>query len=570
MLNIEQKVDSAEKRALIEGKPTENYFQANEFNAMVNAINANIQDLLNQGASIDDIYTKLPTGLFRSVATPSSTPTGTGEAFWFATQPGTYTNYGGVVVNANSYALIGRDASGNFSISQTAFTDFSTTNSYNVLKSADFLIQKNRNYITNNKFKIVPLSLQRVQNTLDHKTAETWYRWDSDKILNTISIPLMRSGNYSGTFTQDVKLRVAVNNTFVLSRTITVAEINAKGLNSTTTLTPIDNLFFDVQLPIFEFKSGDVVYIGIECGGTDKMGYVYTSNATGEWGNRYYLRTSNNISSYTSVPSPSGTTDFALAIKFGYNDYIKEQIKGVVDAESVIQINSRNINSFIGATNTVIDYLLAAKPRAKFGFISHHNEDGIDTTSDGSLRNLIRAQQALADYWGVPILRLDKKLGWIKRNGKNTLLSNVPDQIHPGTDKTLDAIRQYKVLCVEFLKQFYDNYTGKKVAWYGTSIPFGFPVNNDTTRYPNQAVTALGGTILNKAVSGSSIRRYKFNGTNLATNISFLDVAQVRNYQNAMLDLIGTIDEPDLFIFDFGINDFVGDSTDFEFNLSIK
>lgn len=52
---------------------------------------------------------------------PSSTPTGTGKAFWIATQAGTYTNFGGVVVNANSRAEISRDASGNFSISQTTF-----------------------------------------------------------------------------------------------------------------------------------------------------------------------------------------------------------------------------------------------------------------------------------------------------------------------------------------------------------------------------------------------------------------------------------------------------------------
>ncbi|SEG31797.1 SGNH/GDSL hydrolase family protein [Flavobacterium urumqiense] len=52
--------------------------------------------------------------------TPTSTPTGTGPAFWRATQNGTYTNFGGLVVNANSFAVFSRNDAGVFSISQTA------------------------------------------------------------------------------------------------------------------------------------------------------------------------------------------------------------------------------------------------------------------------------------------------------------------------------------------------------------------------------------------------------------------------------------------------------------------
>lgn len=50
---------------------------------------------------------------------PSSTPTGTGEARWDTVTAGTYTHFGGVVVTAGNYAIIGRDADGNFSISQS-------------------------------------------------------------------------------------------------------------------------------------------------------------------------------------------------------------------------------------------------------------------------------------------------------------------------------------------------------------------------------------------------------------------------------------------------------------------
>ncbi len=52
---------------------------------------------------------------------PTSTPTGTGAAFWTASQPGTYTNFGGVIVSANSFAVISRSGTNTFTISQTPF-----------------------------------------------------------------------------------------------------------------------------------------------------------------------------------------------------------------------------------------------------------------------------------------------------------------------------------------------------------------------------------------------------------------------------------------------------------------
>lgn len=60
------------------------------------------------------------TGFTGISVTPTSAPTGTGVASWIATQNGTYTNFGGVVVSANSLAVISRSALGVFSISQTS------------------------------------------------------------------------------------------------------------------------------------------------------------------------------------------------------------------------------------------------------------------------------------------------------------------------------------------------------------------------------------------------------------------------------------------------------------------
>jgi len=56
---------------------------------------------------------------FLGSAQPTDTPTGTGASYWLVTEPGTYTNFGGVVVGVNSIAVISRDGAGAFTISQT-------------------------------------------------------------------------------------------------------------------------------------------------------------------------------------------------------------------------------------------------------------------------------------------------------------------------------------------------------------------------------------------------------------------------------------------------------------------
>ncbi len=102
--------------------------------------------LLLQQALIGVIYTRDSLGAVNTVlqgsVTPSSTPIGTGKAFWVATQAGTYTNFGGVVVSANSFAVISRDALGAFSISQTTFD---ITSKVNVSDVIDNLISTDTN-----------------------------------------------------------------------------------------------------------------------------------------------------------------------------------------------------------------------------------------------------------------------------------------------------------------------------------------------------------------------------------------------------------------------------------------
>jgi hypothetical protein len=93
----------------------------------------------------------------------------------------------------------------------------------------------------------------------------------------------------------------------------------------------------------------------------------------------------------------------------------------------------------------------------------------------------------------------------------------------------------------------------KKIAWYGTSIPAGYPhsstdADRDIYSHANLAVHDLGGIIINKCVPAG--------GIGLGVALSFSRLTDSINYQNSLLNLIGTDNEPDLIVFDYGVNDY--------------
>jgi hypothetical protein len=118
-----------------------------------NAIIANvtlIASKLDKGAytgtakDLENAITAAVTGASGiSIVPTSAAPAGTGIASFTATQAGTYTNYGGVVVAANSFAIISRSAAGVFSISQTALDLSTYAKIVDVAKKADLVVGKN-------------------------------------------------------------------------------------------------------------------------------------------------------------------------------------------------------------------------------------------------------------------------------------------------------------------------------------------------------------------------------------------------------------------------------------------
>ncbi len=111
-------------------------------------------------------------------------------------------------------------------------------------------------------------------------------------------------------------------------------------------------------------------------------------------------------------------------------------------------------------------------------------------------------------------------------------------------------------------------WANKKIAWYGTSIPAGFPNQSNQWEYgyPDIASRLLGADIQNYCIAGGTIRQADTNGSPVNPPQSFTNVASVTstNYLGKMVNLIGTELEPDLFVIDYGVNDYSLDQSDID------
>jgi hypothetical protein len=133
-----------------------------------------------------------------SIVPTSPAPAGTGVASFTATQAGTYTNYGGVVVAANSFAIISRSAAGVFSISQTAL-DLST-----YAKIVDFNNLKNDTLGGSDSISIVPTIVQDNQAYTDQGslTSSTGAKRTDAIDISTYSSVIVTLTSYGATSTR--------------------------------------------------------------------------------------------------------------------------------------------------------------------------------------------------------------------------------------------------------------------------------------------------------------------------------------------------------------------------------
>ncbi len=166
-----------------------------------------------------------------------------------------------------------------------------------------------------------------------------------------------------------------------------------------------------------------------------------------------FARTTDAINYQNSLLSLIGTESEPDLIVFDYgvNDY--DQHPSDIDAfnpadplNPIMSIDSRDMNTFIGAHNKIIDEMLTLKPDLKFCFITHFSQDnanpGIVRKKD-HWKTLVQCQQSLAEYWSAPILNLHEKTGYRNRNNFDSITPYMPDHIHPasGDGRSVEQLR---------------------------------------------------------------------------------------------------------------------------------
>lgn len=166
-----------------------------------------------------------------------------------------------------------------------------------------------------------------------------------------------------------------------------------------------------------------------------------------------FARTTDAINYQNSLLNLIGTANEPDLIVFDYgvNDY--DQHPADIDAfnpadpfNPTMSIDSRDMNTFIGAHNKIIDDMLTLKSDLKFCFITHFSTDnanpGIPVKKD-HWKKLVQCQQALANYWSAPILNLHEKTGYRNRSNFDSITPVMPDHIHPasGDGRSVESLR---------------------------------------------------------------------------------------------------------------------------------
>lgn len=217
-----------------------------------------------------------------------------------------------------------------------------------------------------------------------------------------------------------------------------------------------------------------------------------------------------------------------------------------------------NDTTFIGAMNSIVDAIFEANPLSKIVFISHYTLDGGSGNYD--LENLVKEQLLLARRFCSHIVKLYDKFNWFNKGdiSTNVLQAFIKDQLHPASN--LENISRIANYIANDIKWIFGSWTKKKVYWAGTSIPAGFSRPEEASdlesEYPLQVAQILGCIVENSSVAGACARSKKADGTELS-DYSYYE------HIDELVSLIGTDNEPDLWVFDLGINDISRDRTDF-------
>jgi hypothetical protein len=453
------------------------------------------------------VIANTPQGQFLGSITPTSTPTGSGANYWNATQAGTYTNFGGVVVAANSFAFISRSATGVFSISQTALnlTEYSKLSDTVVIvegvnASANGYYSSTTGALTsNNSWRSIKFPVNSTDKlyataiVTGSLTALAVYYNSSGVFISSEKIGL--NPLPATTYTKEL-LTIPANTSYV---GISSYSTTTYGLLHTLASTALDKRMTSNDRLILDTES--VVGIGETVNGF----YAYDTGAFGV------------LSTYNSIKFPVNPLDTYYASASSFN-------------------TGTALAVYYNSSGTYISFEKRANNTA----------------------TIVYDKQKLTIPTNAAFVGLTSYL--TNQLGKLDLLSVVKYKDLKAISDAVNALTPATPINSVWF--------GKKIAWYGTSIPAGFPNQSEQNvySYANRSAIQLGATIQNYSVPNGIIRKFKSTGlaTGRAPSLSFTNTAGTANYLTQMVNLIGTSNEPDLFVFDYSVNDYDEDSTDIQ------
>lgn len=239
---------------------------------------------------------------------------------------------------------------------------------------------------------------------------------------------------------------------------------------------------------------------------------------------------------------------------------------------SAFNINMRNTSTFVGSFNTAIDRIVALQPKARHIFVGHFTYDS--AIGNGWLRPMIETQRAMCENRSIPYIDLASIMGWTYSDDNvidgvdyNNLIKFIPDRIHPGTDTTQVAANLLTDRLTILLRTFVKS--GEIVANIGDSVSAGYtgtPIGVASwARYIERALIAIGCTVKLYASSGGALRAKTTDGG--AVNNGFMaDTDPAWGFTKDVINNIGTANQPNVYLWEIGHNDFTADDRDFKLN----
>ena len=238
--------------------------------------------------------------------------------------------------------------------------------------------------------------------------------------------------------------------------------------------------------------------------------------------------------------------------------------------DSTYTINMRNTSTFVGSFNTAIDQIVALYPKARHIFVGHFSYDGVE--GNGWLRPMIETQRAMCENRSIPYIDLASVMGWTHNDNNviegvdyNNLRKFTSDYTHPCVDTTQVMANLLADRLTILLRPFVKS--GEIVANIGDSVSAGYTGLPSGAvawaRYIERALIAIGCTVKLYASSGGALRATTTDGG--AVNNGFMANTDPNwGFTKDVINNIGTANQPNVYLWELGHNDFTADDRDFK------